>query len=490
MNDTHAPQDERELGTFGIIGFILLLSVILLRAPLTQSFWLDETVTFWVTSETLDDTIHRSIEYQGQSPLYFVLLHYWRGLLGESELALRSLSLLFTFFSFTILYRLARILRIREVVSFVLIPFLSLEEVTRAAFGARPYALGLVGIVWSFLALVNYCERRRISDVAGYIAACLLAFYSHYLFALVGVVQLAILWSRRGGVRWMPLLLGWGVLCLACSPGLYHILLWMRKSETITFNFVPTFLQLLQGVTPRHVAIYFTLSIILGCIWTKVRWIPGRIQDLGWVVVAMVCAPLGLYILSIATGGTLFVDRYYLWRAVGVALFVGIVFSKIDPRRARGAALVGWLFFAIFLEGLRQWQIEEWRQSAQFVRQHDRDVPILLYSGLIESEQVDWEGNIEREEYITSPFRAYPAPHRVIPIPSNLDTPLGKRYYDGVLQPILQSEKVLVVAYAFPARAVLPRSIQSALEANGFVKERGGGVNVHAALFTRGKGGG
>lgn len=472
---------ERDLKIPGIIGFVVLLSVILLRAPLGRSLWLDETVTSWVTAGSFTDTIHRSIEYQGQSPLYFVILFGWRALFGSTEFALRSLSLLITAISFVLLYRLAKVLRIREVVPFVLIPFLSLEEVTRAAFGARPYALGLLGVVWSFLALICYCERGSVRDLTGYVLGSLIAFYSHYLFGLIAVVHLAILWSRRGSVRLRPLVLAWTIAIALSLPGLYHILLWTKKADTINFHYIPSVFQLLIGATPRHVSIYLCLSVLLAFIWTKVRWIHGRNQDLVWIIVAIVTAPLGLYLLTLFTGGTLFIDRYYMWRAVGVALLVGVIFARIDPRKARMAALLGWLFFAVFLEGLRQWQIEEWKQASQFVREQSPDLPVLLYSGLIESEQVDWEEGDERAKYISAPLQAYPVPNRIVSIPSNFDTPAKAEYYGRVVKPLLEDyESLLFILWRGPKEGREPSLFGGKLE--GFelsVRETRSGLVVY-----------
>ncbi|MBE9471727.1 MAG: glycosyltransferase family 39 protein, partial [Chloroflexi bacterium] len=77
--------------------YFLLLVILLLAAALrfyrldAQSFWNDEGNSARIAERTLD-LILEGAAGDIHPPGYYLLLHYWRALFGQSEFALRSLS--------------------------------------------------------------------------------------------------------------------------------------------------------------------------------------------------------------------------------------------------------------------------------------------------------------------------------------------------------------------------------------------------------------
>lgn len=57
--------------------------------PIRSSFWLDETATFWVIKDGVANLLHRSMDWAGQSPLYYLTV--WLALItgGRDEWVLR-----------------------------------------------------------------------------------------------------------------------------------------------------------------------------------------------------------------------------------------------------------------------------------------------------------------------------------------------------------------------------------------------------------------
>jgi mannosyltransferase len=75
---------------------------------LMSSLWIDEFGTFWVTEDRLSTTVARALQFQGQSPFYYLIVWIPLHLFGESELALRLPSLIFGCAFILVLFLTAR----------------------------------------------------------------------------------------------------------------------------------------------------------------------------------------------------------------------------------------------------------------------------------------------------------------------------------------------------------------------------------------------
>lgn len=73
----------------------------------SKSLWFDEGYTAWITSLPAAEIV-RVIQADTAPPLYYLLLHFWRMIFGDSEAALRGLSAMFATLSIPIFYLLAR----------------------------------------------------------------------------------------------------------------------------------------------------------------------------------------------------------------------------------------------------------------------------------------------------------------------------------------------------------------------------------------------
>ncbi len=66
--------------------FILTLTGVGLRVLLldTKGMWLDETFSVWAANHSLADLLQWVIQIDQHPPLYYLLLHSWIGLNGDS----------------------------------------------------------------------------------------------------------------------------------------------------------------------------------------------------------------------------------------------------------------------------------------------------------------------------------------------------------------------------------------------------------------------
>src|SRR5688500_14275444 len=69
-------------------------SLALRMSGLESGYWIDEGIAVGLASHDLSD-IPATLVMDGSPPLYYLLLHSWMGLVGESEAATRALSLIF-----------------------------------------------------------------------------------------------------------------------------------------------------------------------------------------------------------------------------------------------------------------------------------------------------------------------------------------------------------------------------------------------------------
>lgn len=88
-----------------------LLDFLYSRTPLlylTQSLWRDEAYSVWISKDGIHEAIIRT-SGDFNPPLYYILLHMWMRLFGDSEVMLRSFSLVVFVFFLAIVYRFARV---------------------------------------------------------------------------------------------------------------------------------------------------------------------------------------------------------------------------------------------------------------------------------------------------------------------------------------------------------------------------------------------
>src|SRR4051812_16474181 len=76
------------------IGALLVVSLLLRASELGIGFWIDEGLSVGIADRPLGD-IPDALHQDGSPPLYYMLLHFWLDLAGDSEAGVRGLSLLF-----------------------------------------------------------------------------------------------------------------------------------------------------------------------------------------------------------------------------------------------------------------------------------------------------------------------------------------------------------------------------------------------------------
>ena len=187
----------------GIAVAAVLVAAVVLRFWTTSDLWLDEALTVNIARLPVHE-IPTYLRRDGAPPLFYVLLHFWMGIFGTSDLAVRSLSGVLGLATIPLVWLAGLRLSGRVAAWAAMLLVASSPFAVRYDTETRMYALVAFLSVLGFLALDRAVRRPRPGNLVavGTVAALLL--YSHYWsIYLVGVTAVWLAWS---GWRGAPVL--------------------------------------------------------------------------------------------------------------------------------------------------------------------------------------------------------------------------------------------------------------------------------------------
>jgi 4-amino-4-deoxy-L-arabinose transferase-like glycosyltransferase len=265
---------------------------------------------------TLTDSIHQVITVDNHPPLYFLLLRLTTRLLGESEFALRFLSLIFAVLTVPLLY----------ITGQRLIPHRDVASLIAAALGAvspmylwygqeaRMYTMLAFLSLLSFYLYVRVFFDQHLSRagwIIAYVGTSILLVATHYLGGLLVIAELAglavILVRRRSSRR-----LTGAVIITLIAIGLASLIgAWLNMpalTQSVGVRFVPLFellrdllnsfsLGLSVDVADWYVALIDLLFLLL--LVSGLVQVIRRQRRAGWLLAGYLFLPiLFLYLLS------------------------------------------------------------------------------------------------------------------------------------------------------------------------------------------------
>lgn len=170
-----------------------------------QSIWADEAASALLVDQGTADFFGRLLSTRGSEanqPLYYILLHYWVKIFGGSEVALRSLSLLFGAATIPIFYSWICLLEGQKAA------LLGAALYTLSSFiiwhlqEARPYALLLFISCWTYWAYVKYMVQNERMPLLSLVLAEIFGTYTSVLYVgVIGFVNVHYLFSSRSRLK-------------------------------------------------------------------------------------------------------------------------------------------------------------------------------------------------------------------------------------------------------------------------------------------------
>jgi mannosyltransferase len=197
--------NQTRLVLLGLALVVCLGAVLRIVKLSSESLWLDEAFSIFTSHESLPVIVQETSK-DVHPPLYYFALHYWLQVFGDSEFAVRFLSVLFGLAAILVIYKLASILFDRTTGLFAAILLAWSHFNIEYSQEARMYellALLSLGSFYFFLKLLR--EDAGVLSLVGYIVcSSLLTYtqvYSVFVIVAENVFFLFLLFASRNIFR-------------------------------------------------------------------------------------------------------------------------------------------------------------------------------------------------------------------------------------------------------------------------------------------------
>ena len=319
------------------------------------SFWWDEAATVSMADRSLRSTLATLGHVDAVHGLYYVLIHGWFQVFGLSEFSARAPSALAVGIATAALVALARMFGGTRLGVIVGVTFMVLPRVTWAATEARSYAMVLALSTVTMLVLV--CSLRT-SKRAWWILYGVLAAFSVALFLYSAVLLLvhAVIVvfgakvipdadSKRNRFNGLCFVGASASAVLLVSPlialslGQSRQVSWIPPLDRHIFTTIAVDQWFLSSTLFAVVAGIIVLSGFAGYFFAPSRWTFG---DRGASTVALVwmLVPMALFLVYSFVLGNIYIDRYVIFTAPGVALLLGVMISRLASSWVLASAAV------------------------------------------------------------------------------------------------------------------------------------------------------
>ncbi|MEI9974828.1 MAG: glycosyltransferase family 39 protein [Ignavibacteriota bacterium] len=496
MRSPHRPQpditlDERKDRRF--FALILAIAVIELWAvPLRSSLWLDETATFWIVKDGIPNLLTRSLNWAGQSPLYYLVDWVAFTIGGRQEWILRLPSFLASVVALWLLYKLASRLFDPATAQFAVLAFACAEPVAFAAADARPYGLALCLLIASALALLEWLDAGQTRYAVGYVLLTTLVLYAHCLFAPVlpalgGYALLRASTERK--VQSWKFLAAWAAIGILALPLLAQLRHFYRSRGAHSFLVSsPGVNELLEVLAPPVLVGSIALGIFL--VWLI---FPHRLQGrfaarreslllaTGWALTP----PLILFVISVASPTKLFVSRYYLSYMPGLCLIAGWIAASAVAGRGRSLMATMLTGLSIVVWGISNHGPEDWSGAMRTIRSQagSSTMPVVVASGFVEASSPQSLDDPQLREVLFAPQAMYPPTGPLVRLPYRIDAQ-SEPYVEGVLPALRQQSRFVLLT---PHESLMFEPwFRSKLAPDGFRSQRLGNFGLLGVyLFSR-----
>ena len=413
---------------------MLAASIALWFLPIRAALDTDETGSYWQIAAGFSRIWPRqlvSLEF----PAYYYVLWLWTRLIGTSEMALRTLSVLAMLGSVYLLFRTARELFGRESAFLAAIIFCLEPAVFFASIDVRPYAFGVLAINSALFILLRLRQNDSnwLAALLGLSAACIVWF--HFLLgAVVPALAAGLFVVKAGGRRtaWRQFAVATAVFTLALLPTVPALLYLFRTRASHVCEGAPNLARLVSALAPGWLLPIFlcvALAALLVSTFSARQHGPERSVD-RWKI--LLCASLALipalilYSVSVTTAMHVFTLRYRLAWAPGIALCWGLIFSRFRRQAVRMLGCISLLavFGLVCVSSSDSWQHQvSWKNVLEAAEKNAAtgNAPVLICSAFVESDFEAMPLESPKTSRLFAPLAYYPVSVPVVPVPRDFN---------------------------------------------------------------------
>lgn len=336
-----------------------------------SAIWCDEGSSLMLSAYPLAE-IWSHASHDVHPPLYFMLLHGWMAMFGDSLASIRSLSVLPGIATVMLGMWLVRLVATQRAALLAGLLLALLPTAVRYSQEVRMYALLGVWLIAATIALVYWIKApHSYRYPLIYTLLMAAAFYTHYFTAFCVIAHWLYLLLCGRATRWLIKRPAWWLanvaivlLFLPWLPGLVDLLQHMAELKSggdvgwepaVDARSLPAMLwQLLtqdEGDSLPWPLFWLPPLALLGSmVWMALRdATPHKFTSL--IVIYTLLPILAIYAVSFAS--PLFIERYVMFAALGLPLLVAIAVDRLlTHKRALAIAILA-LFIGTEAVGLR-----------------------------------------------------------------------------------------------------------------------------------------
>jgi uncharacterized membrane protein len=252
------------------LAVVVVATGVVLRFWTDSDLWLDEALTVNISRLAPSDLLE-SLRHEAHPPVYYLLLHAWMAVFGESDAAVRALSGVIAVLALPLAWLAGNRLAGRSGGLATLLLVASSPFIIRYASEARMYSLVVLLVLGAWLAVRRALDRpsvARLIVVAALTGALLLTHYwAIYLFVATALAM-AWLWWRSSGddrARVTRVVIALAAGALTMVPWVVYAFPDQSQVETTFGPSRPGVLLagLLVGVTSGEAALFGMVLVVL-----------------------------------------------------------------------------------------------------------------------------------------------------------------------------------------------------------------------------------
>lgn len=199
FNDAQVSLRVERLALAAILLIALFVRFYAIEVP---TIWYDEAYSLLLARET-PARIWVLTSFDVHPPLYYILLHYWGMVWGDSALPARAFSALADVGTMLLCIKLMSLVATRRATWIAALLLALLPISVRYSQEVRMYTLLGFWLMGATVALVCWAgkpDNKRFAVI--YVVLMTAAFYTHYFAGLCVLVHWLFWWQSRGGTPW------------------------------------------------------------------------------------------------------------------------------------------------------------------------------------------------------------------------------------------------------------------------------------------------